>query len=84
MRRVYAAMMKSQRQLQCSNQPGCVMMVATMEDNEDVSKKLRREAEQLRETAVALMEHATQLISKSLELDKQIERNAKSTQGRKK
>lgn len=49
-----------------------------MDDNENVSKRLRREAEELRETAVDMMEHAALLISKSIELDKQIAKNAKA------
>jgi len=54
-----------------------------MEDNEGVSKRLRRESEELRETAVDLMEHAALLIAKSVELDQQIIKNQKATQGRK-
>lgn len=49
-----------------------------MDYNESVSKRLRREAAELRETAIDLMEHAMLLISKSIELEKQIERNAKA------
>ena len=51
--------------------------------DESISMRLRREARELRETAVDLMEHAAVLITKSLEIDKEIEKNAK-TQGRKK
>jgi hypothetical protein len=55
-----------------------------MADNDEVSKRLRREAEELRETAGNLMKHAALLISKSVELDKQIAKNSKANQGRKK
>ncbi len=55
-----------------------------MDDNENVSKRLRREAEELRVTAIDMMEHASLLIAKSVELDKQIARNQKATPGRKK
>jgi predicted HTH domain antitoxin len=36
------------------------------------SKKLRREAEKLRETAIDLMEHAALVIAQSVELEKRI------------
>jgi hypothetical protein len=52
-----------------------------MVQDDSVSERLRREARELRETAVELMEHASLLITKSVELDKQITKNEKS-QGR--
>jgi hypothetical protein len=55
----------------------CGIVVAMDDDKESTSKRLRREAEELRETAVDLMEHAALLINKSIEVDKQIERNNK-------
>ena len=55
-----------------------------MDKTEGVSDRLRREAEELREAAIDLMEHAALLIKKSGELDKQIAKNGKSNEGRKK
>jgi hypothetical protein len=55
-----------------------------MADAESTSDKLRREAEALRQTALDLMEHAALLITKSGELDKQIAKNNKAREGRKK
>jgi hypothetical protein len=55
-----------------------------MDDNENISKRLRREAEELRNAANDLKEHAARLIAKSVELDKQIAKNSKATPGRKK
>jgi hypothetical protein len=54
-----------------------------MTGQENASERLRVEAQNLRQTALDLMEQAALLISKSAELDKQIEKN-KAVQGRKK
>jgi hypothetical protein len=53
-----------------------------MADEESKSEELRREAQKLRETAIDLMEHAALLITKSVDLDKQIAKNTKKEQGR--
>jgi hypothetical protein len=52
-----------------------------MLDIESAAKRLRRESQELRETAIDMMEHAALLISKSVELDKLI---VKGEQPRKK
>ena len=43
------------------------------------SEQLRSEAEKLRETAIDLMEHAAVLIARSVELEKRIVSDAKSS-----
>jgi prefoldin subunit 5 len=55
-----------------------------MKDNESASERLRRESEELRKIAADLMEHAAKLIAKSVELDKQIAKNNKAAESRKK
>lgn len=48
-----------------------------MIDNESVSKRLRRESEELRRAAVDLMEHASLLIEKSMQIDNEIAKHDK-------
>lgn len=43
-----------------------------MPKDESVSERLQRESQQLRDAAIDLMEHAALLITKSVEIDKQI------------
>jgi len=52
-----------------------------MAEKESTSEQLRREAQKLRETAIDLMEYAARLINKSIDLDNEIAKNAKKTQG---
>jgi hypothetical protein len=54
-------------------------IILGMDDDENVSKRLRREAEELRKAANELMEHAARLIAKSAELDRQIVMKGKVT-----
>jgi hypothetical protein len=54
---------------------------SVMAEKESTSEQLRREAQKLRETAIDLMEYAARLINKSIDLDNEIAKNAKKTQG---
>jgi len=53
-------------------------------NKESISDRLHREAAELRETALDLMEHASLLITKSGELHKEITKHEKAQQGKKK